>query len=485
VSTPEIIVGGNRFPFQPFSVPRILIYGRKFFMAYYRERKLWNETIEDMSREEMRMLQLDRLKRQVSYNYQGSSYYRRKFEEVGAKPEDIKSFEDFARIPVTTKDEHRRAQEESIEIYGNPYALLACAPREKIVRINSTSGTTGTPTLYTLTQHDVDVVNEMHARKYWRAGVRPGDVMLQALSLSMFTGGLPLSQGIIHMGACVVPVGIEGGTTRVLDFVRLTAPSAMIATPSFGQYLIEKCPELTGRSARHLGLKWFFCAGEPGGGNPEVRKMLAEGFGAKVFDHTGGGHAFHGISCDEPPEHFSGMHFVSGDHCLLELVDPNTNQGIEMTDGAMGEMVFTFLDWEGGPFMRYALGDMLQVFTKPCQCGMPGIRFKIVGRADDMLIVKGVNVYPEAIQSALLKFSPQVTGVFRILLDRPGPLVKPPLRIRLEFGQSVAEKDLPLLEEKIRAHFAEHIRLAPRLEWVPPGTIPREMKKTKFVEVVS
>jgi phenylacetate-CoA ligase len=450
----------------------------------YTERKLWNEKIETLSRAEMRALQLQRLRKQVGYNYEHSPFYRRKFDQAGAKPEDITSFEDFARIPVTTKDEHRRAQEESIEKYGNPYALLACAPKEKIVRINSTSGTTGIPTLYTLTQHDVEVVNEMHARKYWRAGIRPGDVMIQALSLSMFTGGLPLSQGIMHMGACVVPVGIEGGTKRVLDFVRLTSPTAIVATPSFGQYLLEKCSDLTGRSARELGFKWFFCAGEPGGGNPEVRKILAEGFGAKVFDHTGGGHAFHGISCDEPPGQFSGMHFVSEDHCLLELVDPGTKKTIEIRDGAVGEMVFTFLDWEGGPFMKYALGDMLQVYTGPCSCGMPGIRFKIIGRSDDMLIVKGVNVYPEAIKSALLKFRPQVTGEFRILLDRPGPLVNPPLRIRLEIGQGIAQVDLRSLEDKVLAYFREELRIAPRLEWVPPDTIPREMKKTKFVEIV-
>lgn len=452
-------------------------------MAFYTERKLWNENIETLTRDEIRALQLEKLKKQVHYNYDNSPFYKNKFEQSGARPEDIKTFEDFTRIAVMTKDEHRKAQEESIETYGNPYTLLACAPREKIVRINSTSGTTGMPTLYTLTQHDVDVVNEMHARKYWRAGIRPGDVMLQALSLSMFTGGLPLSQGIMHMGACVVPVGIEGGTKRVLDFVRLTSPVAIIATPSFGQYLIEKCPELTGNPARELGLRWFFCAGEPGGGNPEVRKMLAEGFGAKVFDHTGGGHAFHGISCDEPPEQFSGMHFVSEDHCLLEIVDPATKEGIALKDGAVGEMVFTFIDWEGGPFMRYALGDMLRVSTQPCSCGMPGIRFEIIGRADDMLIVKGVNVYPGAIKAAILKFAPQVTGFFRIILDRPGPLVSPPLKIKIEYGEGLSDTDLPGLEEKILDIFREEVRIAPELKWVPPESIPREMKKTKYIEI--
>src|SRR5207244_13357351 len=152
---------------------------------------------------------------------------------------DVRSFEDFARLPLMTKDEHRRAQAESLERYGDPLRILNCAQVDKVVRINSTSGTTGMPTLYALTAQDVGVVNEMHARKYWRAGIRPGHIMLQALSLSMFTGGLPLSDGIQHMGACVVPVGIEGGTRRVLEFTALTRPQALIATPSFGQYLID------------------------------------------------------------------------------------------------------------------------------------------------------------------------------------------------------------------------------------------------------
>ncbi len=451
-------------------------------MAHYQERKLWNEKIETISRDEMRTLQLTKLIKQVAYNYSNSMFYKEKFENIGARPEDIKTFDDFTEVPLMTKDEHRQVQEASLAEHGHPFDGITCAPREKIVRINSTSGTTGMPTLYTLTQHDVDVVNEMHARKYWRAGLRPGHVFLQALSLSMFTGGLPLSQGIQHMGVCVVPVGIEGGTKRVLEFIQLTSPQALIATPSFGQYLIEKCPDILGREASTLGIDWFFCAGEPGGGNPEVRKILARGFGAKIFDHTGGGHAFHAISCDEPPEIFSGMHFVSEDHCLLELLDPKTKRSLPVEDGAVGEMVFTFLDWEGGPFMRYALGDLLKVTTRPCDCGMPGIRVKIVGRVDDMLIVKGVNVYPEAIKSAIVAFYPQVTGQFRILLEEPGPMVHPPLRIRLEYGTGIDRRVVPALEEKILAHCKEQLRIAPQLEWVDPGTIPRELKKTKYIE---
>lgn len=446
-------------------------------------RDLWNPAVETLPRDALQALQLERLRQQVRYNWDRSPVHRAKLEEAGAHPEDIRTFADFARIPLMTKEEHRRRQVESLEQHGSPIALMGCAPAEEIVRINATSGTTGVPTLYTLTAHDVAVVNEMHARKYWRSGIRPGHTMIQALSLSMFTGGLPLSQGIMHMGACVVPVGIEGGTKRVIDMVALTRPQAIVATPSFGQYLIEEAPKHTGRPAQELGLRWFFCAGEGGGGEADIRHALAAGFGAKVFDHTGGGHAFHGISCDHADEVDGAMHFVSEDHCLLELVDPKLRTPIALDEGAMGEMVFTFLDWRGGPFMRYALGDLLQVWTKPCPCGKPGIRFKILGRTDDMLIVKGMNVYPQAIAGVIARFRPRLTGAFRIRLDRPGPLVPPPLRLRVEHAglepAALAELEAQLLQE-----FRESLRIGPVFEWLLPGEIPRETGKTRLVEVV-
>jgi phenylacetate-CoA ligase len=447
------------------------------------ERTFWNEKIETMSQDELRSLQLKRLKRQVQYNYRYSIFYREKFKTCGMVPDDIETFEDFQKVPLMTKDEHRRTQEESLEKYGHPYGIITCAPQEKIVRINSTSGTTGTPTLYTLTRHDVAVVNELHARKFWRSGLRPNHVIIQALSLSMFTGGLPLSEGLMHLGASVVPVGIEAGTQRVLQFIELTSANAIIATPSFGEYLIEKTPKYTGKDARDLGIRLYYCAGEPGGGNPETRKRLSEGFNAKVFDNTGGGHAFHGMSCDEPPEQYSGMHFTSEDHCLLELVHPETKAPVDIKDGATGEMVFTFLDWEGGPFMRYALGDILEVYTRPCACGMPGIRFKIMGRADDMLIVKGVNIYPGSIKNAVDKFFPRTTGALRILLDKPGPLVSPPLRIRLEHSAGMDAASIGVLEEEMVSYFKDNLRIRPKFMWVSHKTIPRETGKVKLVEI--
>jgi phenylacetate-CoA ligase len=449
------------------------------------DRQLWNDVIERMSRDAIRAMQLDRLKRQVAYNFANSEFYRGQFEAAGMQPGDIRSFDDFARLPLMTKDDHRRAQAESLERYGDPLRILNCATIDKVVRINSTSGTTGLPTLYALTAHDVAVVNEMHARKYWRAGIRPGHIMLQALSLSMFTGGLPLSQGIQHLGACVVPVGVEGGTRRVIDHILMLRPQAIIATPSFGLHLIEEAPKLAGKPANELGLEWFFCAGEPGGGIPEVRKALAAGFNAKVFDHTGGGHAFHGISREEPPDQYSGMYFVSEDHCLLEIVDPKTKAPITLEDGATGEMVLTFIEWEGGPFMRYALGDTVQVWTSQCPTGLPGIRFKILGRSDDMLIVKGVNVYPQAIQNLIMSFQPRVTGHFRIRLPAPGPLVSPPLQLAIEHGPGLGANELNTLEVDMLRRCREDLRVAPSIHWLAPESLPRETKKVRLIEITN
>jgi len=456
-------------------------------MALDSTQSYWNPEIESMSGNKMAVLQLKKLKKQLVYNYNNSLLYRTKFEEAGMKPEDVQSLADFRNIPLTGKDEQRRTQEESTKELGHPFGpgTITCAPQEKIVRLNSTSGTTGIPTLYALTRSDVNIMNELHARRLWMVGLRPGHRVLQGLSLSMFTGGLPLSQGIMHSGACAVPVGADGGSKRVLDFIELTRPHAFFTTPSFAQYLLEQCPKLIGREASALGLKWVFPVGEPGAGNIEVRKLLSKGFGgAHICDQTGGGHSFQGGECLEPPEVYSGMHFTSADHCILELVDPKTKKNIEIENGAIGEMAMTFLGWEGTPFQRYAYGDLLQVFTGPCSCGRTSLKFKIIGRADDMLIIKGVNVFPEAIKKEILRFVPRVTGFFKILLDKPGPSVTPPLNIRIEYGLGLEEKDIVALEDEMEKVFKETVRLRPKFLWVPPGSIPRETaKKTKLIEI--
>jgi phenylacetate-CoA ligase len=443
-------------------------------------REFWNPEIETMSRDELQDLQMRRLKRQLRYNYDNSIFYRDSFDRAGIKPEEVLTWEDFRRVPTMTKDDQRRAQEESIERFGHPYGMLACAPREKIVRICSTSGTTGMPTLYTLTQHDIDVANEFHARKIWRGPCRPGDIILHASSLSMFTGGIPIIDGMESFGLCVVPVGSDSGSARVLQFIDLCKPDFLICTPSFAEYLIQECPKVLGKPATELGLKGLGCGAEPGSGIAEVVARVKKGFGVdKMLDGIGGAHVFHGYGCGTEP--YPGMHLVSEDHCILELLDLETREPVELAEGASGEMCYTYLDWEGSPLLRYRLGDVLQVFLEACECGDHRLRFKMIGRADDMLIVKGVNVYPAALKSAVMSFHPRVTGEFRILLDQPGPRVTPPLKLQVEHGEGVDPDALLLLDREMRQKMHGDLLVTPSIEFLPPNTLERSTHKSKLI----
>jgi len=447
-------------------------------------RFFWNPEIESLSRDKMRELQFTKLKKQLKYNYENSIFYKRSFDEAGIKPEDVRTWEDFyENVPTMTKDDQRLAQEESIERFGHPYGTLACAPREKIVRLSSTSGTTGMPTLYTLTKHDVQVNRELHARKLWRGGARPGDIMLHAFGLSMFTGGVPVCDAMQEYGCCIVPVGAESGVARVLQYIDLCKPSSLACTPSFALHIIERCPEILGKPANQLGLKRLSCGAEPGAGIAEVAKRIEDGFGLQpgmLKDAIGGSHNFHGYTCDARP--YQGMHLVSEDYCILELLDPETKKSLELKDNLMGEMCYTYIDWEGTPLLRYRLGDMLQVLTSPCSCGDHRLRFRIIGRADDMMIIKGVNLYPAALQSVIASFTPRTTGMFRILLDQPPPRVEPPLRIRVEYGEGMTKGDVEKLEKDMKARMHQELRVTPKMEFVPPNTYERSTQKSKLIE---
>ncbi len=444
-------------------------------------RKPWNPVAELLSRDEIQALQWQRLRAQLAYNYTKSPFYRRRFDTLGMKPEDIRTWDDFRKIPTMDKHDHRQAQEESMERFGHPFGMLACAPPEKFIILNATSGTTGTPTLYTVTEHDLKILNELQARKFWRIGLRPGDRALHGYSLSMFVGGIPLVEALKSYGACAVPVGAEVGSRRLLEFARLVRPRMLVCTPSYAEYLAEKSSEVIGRPVRDLGIELLMCGGEPGAGLAEVRQRIETAYGAKLYDAIGATHTFHGVACDLPE--YQGMHMVSEDYCVLELLNPETKEPVELADGATGEMVFTYLDFEGTPFLRYALGDVLQVFTSPCECGWPGLRFKILGRSDDMLIVKGVNVYPAAIRNVVVGFAPRTTGQMRILLDRPGHLVKPPLRLTVEHGERIDGAALGALKTAVEQMMHEKLKVRPEIELVPAGTLERTSHKTKLIEV--
>lgn len=440
----------------------------------------WNPDVELLSRDALRALQWKRLGTQLAYNYANSPFYRRRFDEIGLKPEDIRSWDDFRRIPTMNKHDHRKAQEESISRFGHPFGMLGCAPPENYIILSATSGTTGTPTFYTVTRHDLAIFSELQARKFRRVGLRPGDRVLHGMSLSMFVGGIPIIEAIKSYGACAVPVGAEVGSRRLLEFAKLVRPRLLLCTPSYAEYLAEKAPETIGQPISELGIEIVMCGGEPGASLKDVRERIETAYGAQLYDMIGATHTFHGIGCNSPERL---MHLVSEDYCVLELLNPETKASVELQDGATGELVFTYLDIEGTPFLRYALGDVIQVHTSPCDCGWPGLRFKILGRSDDMLIVKGVNVYPAALRNAVVGFAPRTTGQMRVILDQPGHRVKPPLRLLVEYGPGVGESERPALKTALENLMHEKLKVRPDIELVAPGTMERSSHKTKLIEI--
>jgi phenylacetate-CoA ligase len=281
------------------------------------------------------------------------------------------------------------------------------------------------------------------------------------------------------MGVRVIPVGAEAGSERLLQFIDQTKPTTLVCTPSYAEYLIEKSPQVLKKDVKQLGIKKIICAGEPGAGLPEVRKKIKNAYGAKIFDSAGVPYGIFNISCD--CDEYHGMHVVCEDyHLMYDIVDPETKKPIEWKDGAVGERISTSLDWHAAPPFRYAIGDILQIFIGKCECGVEGFRIKFIGRADDMLIIKGINVFPSAIRNIVNSFIPRVTGAFKIILDTPPPRVVPPLKMEVEYGQGMDEDDTKSLKIEIEEKMSNLLRFRPSIELVRPESLERTAGKVKL-----
>ena len=428
---------------------------------------------------EMRGIQLEKLRKLIARLYEGKPFWRERMDKVGVRPGSIRTLEDFGRgVPVFDKTQRRKLTEDCGMDMSRVVDQTIGVPMENLVLMAATSGTTGEPTPYPMTRRDIEWLSENIARMHWRIGVRPGDRIVHAFGLSMWLAGVPYAQFSQRSGACVLPVGAEGGTERILKFISLFKANVLACTPSLAEHLITKAPEALGRGVGELGIKRLFCGGEPGAGIPEVRRNLETAYGARLSDHGAG----FGISCDHPE--YQGMHHVADDTVLCELVDPETYEPVRFEDGAKGLPVFTTLEGEGFLWFRETIGDVCQVFTEPCPCGATGFRYKIIGRTDDMLKVKGIIVYPAAIDGVISGFLPRVTGEFRIVLEEPPPRVVPPLKIKIEHGECVAASDLPGLAREIEEKMKNRLKVTPRIQWLAPGTLERSMNKTRFIEKI-
>ena len=411
------------------------------------------------------------LPRSVRYCYDNSEYYRGRLEELGVSPEDIRTPADLEQLPVLLDKEGEAAlRERSIREHGHPFGEHLCAPLASVVGVASTSGTTGDPTYYAFTAADIAITDELWARAFAFGGLRPGDSVLHAFGLGMFLAGVPLVRALERMGVRAIPVGAEAGSEKLIRIARHMRPTAICATPSYGEYLSAK-----GEMA-NLGIRHIFCAGEAGAGLPEVRARLSEGFGgATVTDMLGGSHGIVNVSCAAN----AGMHMLGQDHSIQQLVDPDSGRSVAASDGAIGVRVKTTLDWQAQPQLRTSVGDVYEILTGTCECGLDSPRARIVGRTDDLLIIKGVKLYPVAVQNLLFEIGAPFTGHFRIMLTARGPTVEPPLHISVELEPDAG----PDAIEDFVARMHNRFSVTPEVEILAPGSLPRTSHKARLIEV--
>jgi phenylacetate-CoA ligase len=445
------------------------------------DRPYWNMEIEPwLGTERIQALQLARLRLRVGQLFEHAPYFRKQMEARGVRDgRDIQTLDDWAHaLPPFTK-EHFRALfvECGMDIYRFLDEVLP-VPLSDLVCMAATSGTTGEPQPYPLTRSDIDELwGESLRRMRWRCGVRPGDRLVHAFALSMFLAGVPALQFNADDGVMCIPVGAEAGVARILTTTRIFRGNVISCTPSLAEHMIERAPEVLGAPISSLGIRVLLCGGEPGAGIPEVRQRIESAYGGTLFDAGAG----LGCSCAHPE--YQGMHSIADDLALYELVDTDTLEPIPLSDGATGQAVFTSLVGGGMGWTRLTMGDIHQVATSPCPCGATGFRYRIMGRVDDMLKVKGVIVYPAAIDSVIASFIPRVTGEFRIRLDEPPPRVVPPLRLRIERGEQTAESAVPELEVELLKAMKERLKITPQISWLAPHALERSTHKTRFIEV--
>lgn len=440
-------------------------------------REYWNPARETLAVDRMAELQLAKLKAQVRYLESSSELYRRKFTAAGFRAADLRTLEDLAALPFTTKTELREAQEEA-----PPFGLHQAAPMDKLVRITSTAGTTGRPVFQGYTRDDTLRRSESIARGLWGFGVRPGDRVINGFALSMFNAGIPFCAAIEHLGALDVPVGAERKAEGMLRMAKEVGATVWIGTPSFAAYLAEKCEEVLGIPPNRLGLRVICGGGESGFELPAFQKRMEQAFGTPyVYDwaSTSDAHPNVFAHC----RHRNGKHQMTPDFALVQLIDPHTGALKPMHDGAEGEYIFTHLDRQACGLVRYRTGDILRVQTSPCPCGRTGFRMDIIGRSDDMLLVRGVNLFPSALQSVVGRFAPKAAGRIQVVLAQPGPKVEPPLRLRVEHASGLGEAARAGLKKAIEAAIRTDLSVTTDVQLVPDGSLGRTETKTRIIVI--
>jgi phenylacetate-CoA ligase len=411
-------------------------------------------------------------RKQIAYLFKNSEFYQRKFAEAGfTTPESVGGLDDIAQLPFTEKDE-LRASQANFPPFGNHIA----ANPDDLRRVFSTSGTTGVPCYLGLTQADLDMYATNVARGYSAAGFKPGQRLVVGFNAGPFVAGA-VYYGFDKIGCSVIPVG-TGNTERMVTAIQKLGATGVSCTPSYGLYLIDWCRE-KGIDTRTLGLQNMITAGEPGGGDPLIRKTITEAFGCTLRESMGIGDISLSVWAEDAAE--DGMNFMARGFVHIELIDPVSGQPIAWEDGAQGELVYTALQRQAMPLVRFRSRDHVVVNMKPNPTGRTGPRIRCVGRTDDMLIVRGVNLFPTAVRNVLESFSDQVSGLFSIRPTHKAVSQNPPLPIVVEVAPG-STPDNPVLKAAIEGQIKERLLVSSRVTLVANNTLPRETYKSKLVD---
>jgi phenylacetate-CoA ligase len=433
----------------------------------------WNPDAETASAETRRALQLGRLRRAVAWAAARVPFYREALGRAGVQAEDLRSLDDLARLPFTRKQDLR-------EHY--PFGLFA-VPREALRRVHASSGTRGKPTLVGYTGSDLALWQEVMARSLCMAGARPGDLIQVAYGYGLFTGGLGFHDGATALGCTVVP-GSSGNTLRQLLLLQDLRPQGLACTPSFALHIAETCAAQGGDPAA-LGLRYGLFGAEPW--TEPMRAQLERAFGAVALDFYGLSEIIGPGVAAECVEGRPGLH-VQEDHFLPEVVDPAS--GAPQPPGTEGELVLTCLTREALPLLRYRTGDVTALDPAPCRCGRTTVRMaRIKGRTDDMVVVRGVNVYPSQVEAALLTLS-ELAPHYQVVVDRRPAF--PALAVHVEPAEALVQRwggfesarpEVAALAGRVAERLRAHLGLTPEIAIVPPRTIPRsEGKAVRLVE---
>ncbi|BBB91956.1 MAG TPA: phenylacetate--CoA ligase [Methylomusa anaerophila] len=425
---------------------------------------MWNPEVETMSRPAVEELQRRRLQDVVSRAYDNVAFYRRRMEAKGVTPRDIRSPADLSKLPFTTKQDMRNTY---------PYGLLA-VPVKNIRRFHSSSGTTGKPTAVAYTDSDLAVWAEVLARTLSAGGLKRGSVFQVAVNYGLFTGGLGMHYAAEKVGASVIPAS-SGNTARQIMLMQDFGTTAMVSTPSYALHLAEAM-ETMGVRPQDLALSSIFCGAEAW--SDGMRREIEASFGVKAYDVYGLSEIIGpGVSCDCHVQ--DGLH-IQEDHFYPEVIDPET--GEILPDGEIGELVLTTLTKEGMPMLRYRTRDLTALDRTPCPCGRTQIRMKrVVGRSDDMLIIRGVNIFPSQVESVLLGMGTTAPH-YQLIVDREGNLDT--LTVMVEMTGDLAGSlngSADKLEKKIQGELKSVLGLKAVVRLVEPRTIARSEGKAKRV----